>query len=65
MKFEYEKRESDRECVAYMYGEFLYIQDSDGDCVVLSDRGVGIDPVWNPDEATYKFYPGDKVTITF
>lgn len=66
MKFEYDSKSVQRECVAYI--------DKDGDLLVMDDDGailLGQDGThltameWNPSEATRKFYPGDKLTITF
>ena len=65
MKFEYEKEDDVRECVAYI--------DSDGDLVFrqgyLSLRNekpeAWDDGPWEPAKATRKFYRGDKITIEF
>jgi hypothetical protein len=68
MKFEYENKERDDECVAYI--------DIDGDLIVKRDQSAflihsdisGSDDSWpwSPEtDATHKFYPGDKITITF
>ena len=69
MKFEYDGDSEHRECVAYI--------DGDGDVIVrdtlnhtgehpalISDGNVGT-AEWQPHTATRRFYPGDKLTITF
>lgn len=69
MKFEYDNMNDDRECVAYI--------DGDGDLIIkntlnlvyehpalITDGNVGT-AEWNPVESLHKFYPGDKLTITF
>lgn len=66
MKFEYDIKKDDRECVAYI--------DSDGDLMVSDLAGGAICFVrdgcaeskynWAPENAAHKFYPGDKITIT-
>lgn len=72
MKFEYDDKSDDRECVAFI--------DDDGDlCVkdINTDMGVyvGITDAstekfidymsLNGNGSIHKFYPGDKITITF
>ncbi len=70
MKFEYDVKEDTRECVAYI--------DHCGHLVVKNTREKGSSFVFMPvqKETTYwdtfspgdtdvKFYPGDKITITF
>lgn len=70
MKFEYENKNDDKECVAFIrYGD-LYIKERDGGNLVISDDGsfLGGLPWHNVEtspEITHKFYPGDKITITF
>jgi uncharacterized protein YuzE len=68
MKFEYDVKNDDRECVAYITadGRALVIRDRYDDCIYIdyADKFVGTER-WNPDKATHKFYPGDKLTITF
>jgi hypothetical protein len=68
MKFEYDDEKDRGECVAFI--------DSDGDLIVKTESGNSI---WistfgevhdnfgefNDTDATYRFYPGDKITITF
>jgi hypothetical protein len=74
MKFDYETKQDDRECVAYI--------DRDGDLIVRDEnphdgnncgaiymtkrgnRGV-YENEFDPSEATHKFYPGDSITLTF
>lgn len=65
MKFEYEVKQDNRECVAYI--------DDDGDLVVKNDGGACVivgdsyccEFTFHPSRNDHKFYPGDKVTITF
>ena len=70
MKFEYDVKEDTRECVAYI--------DDFGHLIVNNTREKGSSFVFMPDQkgTTYwdkfrpectdvKFYPGDKITITF
>jgi hypothetical protein len=66
MKFEYECGATDLECVAYI--------DGGGDLVIRGDnpeKSFVFGPsgsfswAWNEREAVHKFYPGDKLTITF
>lgn len=69
MRFDYETKQDDRECVAYI--------DEDGDLVIKENSNgcslhplfrkngdVGVSP-WVESLAVHKFYPGDKLTITF
>lgn len=67
MKFEYEDNQVSRECVAYVDDDGdIVIKDVDGDTVCLtSDNCLISDYGWRPREAIHKFYPGDKITITF
>jgi hypothetical protein len=71
MKFEYENRTTKRECVAM-------IHNVRGDLIIQSNNGclaLGVDGMSNfhkesdisfwDDHAAHKFYPGDKITITF
>lgn len=65
MKFEYDERE----CVALVCNGHLYIK-TDGGCVLLYDDGTPetcSDTAWisGIHYADRKFYPGDKITITF
>lgn len=67
MKFEYELSKDNRECVAYIdpIGD-LIIKDADGMSICFVCGGVPSGSYdWEPERATRKFYPGDKVTITF
>jgi len=58
--------ESCGECVAYLDGLYLIINDTEDGPVALSELGVGKDPLWVPyKEGVKKFYKGDSVTITF
>ena len=69
MKFEYDCAEDQRECVAFISGGCLYIKtDSGGVAMYTDDPPVSHgDSIWymRLDRATRKFYPGDKITITF
>ena len=72
MRFDYENKQDDRECVAYI--------DEEGDLVInnrnhynhggavyltkegrTGEHGRG----FNPSEAIHKFYPGDSITLSF
>lgn len=68
MKFEYDGKSEDRECVAYIDddGDLCFADDS-GDAVLFSAATGTIQSclLWNTSDATRKFYPGDKITITF
>lgn len=70
MKFEYDSKSDERKCVAYI--------DDDGDLIMADILGVasavslGSDGAatyreitFDPKKAVHKFYPGDKITITF
>jgi hypothetical protein len=69
MKFKYDDNGDARKCVAYIDGDELHIKTDDG-CVVFYDNGnvhqSGYE-MWDDyiKTATHKFYPGDKITITF
>lgn len=76
MKFKYENKEKENECVAYMTH---MIGKPDKQCLVI--KGSNICSFWlyfdgeivthsnewrpNHPDVTHKFYPGDKVEITF
>jgi len=66
MKFEYDSKSEESECVAYIDGDGdLCMVDGDY-AMILGRDGVHLtDMEWKPDEATRRFYPGDKLTITF
>lgn len=67
MKFEYDEKEAEKECVAYisLSGD-LVVKDGGGKATVIYDDGSGTERVmWNPDSASRRFYHGDKLTITF
>lgn len=61
MKFTYNTKPAEHECVAYIDGE--------GDLIIRYnyDRKVffHIDDLFNIYNATHRFYPGDSITITF
>lgn len=68
MKFEYDGKECGLECVAYI--------GSCGELIIKTDEGVtlmyedetpnhGGFSDWEEGRAVHKFYPGDKITITF
>ena len=67
MKFDYENPNAKQpECVAYLDDDGdLFIKDHDGDCVAIGPIGVLLSAKFDPELATCKFYPGDKITITF
>ena len=67
MKFEYDGKADGSKCVAFI--------DLDGDLWVKTDEGsvvfykegyaTSYGDMWLVENATHKFYPGDKITITF
>jgi hypothetical protein len=63
MEIEYVKNNDDRECMAFI--------DQDNDLWVNLEglwrcvTGTFYDDILNEDDAIHKFYPGDKITITF
>lgn len=72
MRFDYETKKDDRECVAYIDGcgdiriKVDHTHIDDVKCVCIEDDGFfhfNLD--FDPSDATQKFYPGDKLTITF
>jgi len=69
MKFEYDGKTDDRECVAFIDGDGdLWIKTDEGSCLMYggseyTEPSAG--NLWLPDKAIKKFYPGDKLTITF
>ena len=71
MKFEYDNKQDERECVAYLLRcggtDFLYIKEIDGGYTVISKNGGSRERRvrFDPSDATHRFYPGDKITITF
>ena len=70
MKFEYEEKRDDRECVAYIDDEGdLIIKDTINHVnehpILMRSGDVGMNDGFRLDTATHKFYPGDKITITF
>ena len=73
MRFDYETKQDDRECVAFICESgLLAIKGCDGKCVMIKPNG---DKVYNGanDFKTWldmctpqkKFYPGDSITLTF
>lgn len=73
MKFEYENKVDDRECVAFIDadGDLCLKADGADDIVWLTTGGVQYceSPRNNFDfqkeKAVHRFYPGDTITITF
>jgi len=72
MKFTYDKKEDSRECVAYTdrQGDLVLKvgkTHADGiEAVCIDDGGFfHFNLIFEPSEATHKFYPGDKVKIEF
>ena len=68
MKFEYDGKRDDQECVAYIdhCGDLRVADDSDeAVCFSAITGTIRSGAVWWPETATHKFYPGDKITITF
>lgn len=67
MKFEYDGKSDDRECVAFIDEDGdLVMKDYLGGAITIFAYGMtesGYD--WKPDTAIHKFYTGDKITITF
>lgn len=78
MKFDWENKEEDRECVAIMWLTHLVIKGDDGEAFVLCSPNAGNSRAFisdlsfshyeNYDSSLYekhKFYRGDSITITF
>lgn len=70
MKFEYDNMNDDRECVAYIDGDGdLCMRDNHSNVLLVTLGRCGASTyeteVFDPSDATHKFYPGDKLTITF
>lgn len=73
MKFEYDGKEDARECVAYIDrdgGMCIKVEEThiDSELVCIDTDGFfRFDLSWNPSYTGVKkrFYPGDKITITF
>ena len=67
MRFDYETKQDDRECVAYIDGfGHLITFTPNGNCYCFCPDGSSTDLVnWEPHHAKHKFYPGDELTITF
>lgn len=68
MKFEYEPKEDDRECVAYIDvdGDLMIADESKENTICMSlKQGYCSGDTWDPSKGTHKFYPGDKLTIEF
>jgi hypothetical protein len=69
MKFEHDGKTDDRECVAFIDGDGdLWIKTDKGSCLMYggseyTEPSAG--NLWFSDTAIKKFYPGDKITITF
>jgi len=70
MKFEYDGVKEDRECVAFIDNDGnLYIKTYNG-CIELCHDDMPechAMSLWDYmiEDASRKFYPGDKITITF
>ena len=70
MKFEYEKKDDDRECVAFIDDAGDLIVRMGGTGAVWFDRHGGVYNFgeWNDElnrSAAHRFYRGDSITITF
>ena len=75
MKFEYDSKSYNVECVAYVdKHNHLVVKNSrsceseDTSFVFMTTSSKDTTTMWdefNPDNAVKKFYPGDKITITF
>lgn len=67
MKFESESGKDNGACVAYLnfYGDLVILGPVGGTVCLGEDGPIDTDYGWDPDAATHKFYPGDKLTITF
>lgn len=77
MKFEYDNKERDDECVAYTYktrggeialaikcvDDYMICMYEGGDTRVFEETYFDIEI--ERDNPIHKFYPGDKITITF
>lgn len=74
MRFEYTDEMDVDDCVAYIDDGGLVVRSSfdssvSHDAVTIFDDGSGVNAkdFWDPynDNITKRFYPGDKLTITF
>jgi len=70
MKFTYDKKDESRECVAYIDGDGdLCMRDQGGNVALVALGFDGAETyqtvAFDPSNATHRFYPGDKLTITF
>ena len=70
MKLEYDVKNDDRECVAYIDkdGDLKVKGESESEniCLRIDCKNHFSDAYFDPaDWAKHKFYPGDKLTITF
>ena len=67
MKFEYDVKEDTRECVAFIDDDGdLWIKTDEGSCLMFeSGYTPSAGDLWEEGKAIHKFYPGDKITITF
>lgn len=73
MKFEYDSDKDRGECVAYIQKgylgwECLTIKDINGKVFsIFNDLSTDLDDNWdsNDERTIRRFYPGDKITITF
>lgn len=68
MKFEFDNKEDDRECVAYIDGDgdLIVKGSNDQGNICIAHDGFSFDSARFCEAlAVKKFYRGDKVTITF
>ena len=67
MKFEYDGKEGARACVAFIdYDGDLWIKTDEGSCLMFKSGDIpSAGVLWEQGRAVHKFYPGDKITITF
>ncbi len=67
MKFEYSYKD-EQDCVAYIKRGMLVVKGENGEAVMIGYAGVyiGVNSFDEyMEEYERKFYPGDKITITF
>mgnify|MGYP003459791044 CR=1 FL=1 len=67
MNFEYDVKDNELECVAFIDDDGdLWIKTDEGSCLMFKSGDIpSAGDLWKEGQAVHKFYPGDKITITF
>lgn len=67
MKFEYDEEDAREDCVAYIDVDGELVIKGTGTSAVWFDKfgRVHKDFTWDESNSIHRFYPGDKITITF